>query len=49
MYIGDGLHDMRAATGAGFNFLGVETGLVTAEEFLAEDAKSITSIEYLTQ
>lgn len=49
VYIGDGLHDMRAATGAGFNFLGVETGLVTAEEFLAEDAKSIPSIEYLTQ
>lgn len=49
MYIGDGLHDMRAATGAGFNFLGVETGLVTAEEFLAENAKSIPSIEYLTQ
>lgn len=49
IYIGDGLHDMRAATGAGFNFLGVETGLVTAEEFLAEDAKSIPSIEYLTR
>lgn len=44
VYIGDGLHDMRAAIGAGFNFLGVETGLVTAEQFKAENVKSIPSI-----
>jgi phosphoglycolate phosphatase len=44
LYIGDGLHDMKAALGAGFSFLGVETGLVTAEQFAAEKAKSIPSI-----
>ena len=26
IYVGDGLHDMKAALGAGFSFLGVETG-----------------------
>ncbi len=44
VYIGDGLHDMKASTGAGFNFVGVETGLVIAEEFRAEGAVSIPSI-----
>lgn len=44
MYIGDGLHDMRAAVGAGFSFLGVETGLVTAKQFQAENAKSIPDV-----
>jgi phosphoglycolate phosphatase len=47
MYIGDGLHDMKAALGAGFSFLGVETGLVTAEQFVEQDAKSIASISAL--
>ncbi len=44
IYIGDGLHDMKAAVGAGFNFLGVETGLVTADEFKAEGAVSVRAI-----
>jgi HAD superfamily hydrolase (TIGR01549 family) len=44
LYIGDGLHDMKAAVGAGFNFLGVQTGLVSAEEFASVNAQSITSI-----
>jgi HAD superfamily hydrolase (TIGR01549 family) len=44
VYIGDGLHDMRAAVGAGFSFLGVETGLVTAEQFLVKNARSIPTI-----
>jgi HAD superfamily hydrolase (TIGR01549 family) len=47
LYIGDGLHDMRAAVGAGFNFLGVETGLVTAEQFVAAGAMSIPGVGYL--
>jgi phosphoglycolate phosphatase-like HAD superfamily hydrolase len=47
VYIGDGLHDMRAAIDAGFSFLGVETGLVTAEQFHAENVKSIPSISDL--
>jgi phosphoglycolate phosphatase len=44
VYIGDGLRDMEAAVGAGFNFLGVETGLVTAEQFRAAGTISIPSI-----
>ena len=44
IYIGDGLHDMKAALGAGFDFLGVETGLVTAEEFKKAGGKSIGSL-----
>lgn len=44
IYVGDGLHDMKAALGAGFNFVGVETGLVTAEQFKKAGAKSIPGI-----
>lgn len=44
IYIGDGLRDMEAALGAGFDFLGVETGLVSAKEFRANGAKSVSSI-----
>jgi phosphoglycolate phosphatase-like HAD superfamily hydrolase len=47
LYIGDGLHDMKAAVAAGFNFLGVQTGLVTADEFTAAEAMSIQSIAEL--
>lgn len=47
LYIGDGLHDMRAATGAGFNFLGVETGLVATEEFRQNGGQSIPNIAAL--
>lgn len=47
VYIGDGLHDMKAALGAGFSFLGVETGLITAEQFRTEGASSIPDIAYL--
>lgn len=44
LYVGDGLHDMKAALGAGFNFLGVETGLVTAGEFKKAGAASVKSM-----
>jgi len=47
LYVGDGLHDMKAAIGAGFKFLGVETGLVTADQFKTAGALSIAGIEYL--
>jgi phosphoglycolate phosphatase len=47
LYVGDGLHDMKAAIGAGFSFLGVETGLVTAEQFVAHKATSIPDISHL--
>lgn len=44
LYVGDGLHDMKAAIGAGFNFLGVHTGLVSADEFAAAGATSLDGI-----
>lgn len=47
LYIGDSMHDMNAALGAGFNFLGVETGLTTAAQFSAAGTKSIPSIAQL--
>jgi phosphoglycolate phosphatase-like HAD superfamily hydrolase len=48
IYIGDGLHDMKAALESGFSFLGVETGLVTAEQFKSAGALSIPSIASLS-
>lgn len=47
LYIGDSLNDMKAAIGAGFNFLGVETGLVTSDQFELAQAKSIRTLEEL--
>lgn len=47
LYIGDGLHDMKAAIDAGFNFLGVETGLVKNDKFTKAGANSIPSIDKL--
>lgn len=44
LYVGDGLHDMRSARGAGLNFIGVETGLVTADQFSEQGAMSLPSI-----
>jgi len=44
LYVGDSLYDLQAAAGAGFNFLGVETGLVTAGEFKDKNVKSIPGI-----
>jgi hypothetical protein len=38
---------MKAALGAGFNFLGVETGLVTAEQFKDARAISIPNVGHL--
>ncbi len=47
LYIGDGLKDLQAAHSAGFNFLGVETGLVTADDFTREGSRSIKSLDDL--
>lgn len=49
LYVGDGLQDMRAATGAGFHFIGVETGLVTSEQFRDEGVMSVANIGGLVQ
>ncbi len=48
LYVGDGLHDMHAAVGAGFNFTGVETGLVDTTSFADANVRSIPHIGELT-
>ncbi|HSW74419.1 MAG TPA: HAD hydrolase-like protein [Candidatus Saccharimonadales bacterium] len=47
LYVGDGLHDMQAAIGAGFNFVGVTKGLVTADEFAEAGVTSIQNLDAL--
>ena len=47
VYVGDALHDLNAAIGAGFNFIGVETGVVTGEVFLQNGVKSVPSIAHI--
>lgn len=44
LYVGDGLHDMKAALEAGFNFLGVTTGLVSAQQFTEAGVKSVAKL-----
>ena len=44
VYVADGLHDMNAAIGVGFQFVGVETGLVKGSDFLAKGVKSFPTI-----
>lgn len=44
LYMGDGLHDMEAATSAGFNFIGITTGLITAQTFEEHGSKHIESL-----
>lgn len=47
LYVGDGLHDMKAALGAGFEFIGITTGLTTSEEFAASDSRVIARLREL--
>jgi HAD superfamily hydrolase (TIGR01549 family) len=49
VYVGDGLHDMKAALGAGFEFIGITTGLVTQDEFKTNGAMSINKLEDLVK
>lgn len=44
VYVGDALIDHAAAVDAGFDFIGVTTGLVTAEEFTAIGARSVSRV-----
>jgi HAD superfamily hydrolase (TIGR01549 family) len=46
-YVGDGLHDAKAALGAGFNFIGVETGLVTQQQFQGAGHVSVAGLSRL--
>lgn len=47
VYVGDGLQDMKAALGAGFEFIGVSSGLVTQQEFAANGVTSVTKLSDL--
>ena len=47
LYIGDSLPDYQAARGAGFMFLGVETGVVDAQKFHDAGILSIGAISQL--
>jgi phosphoglycolate phosphatase-like HAD superfamily hydrolase len=47
LYVGDSLRDMTAAVGAGFMFIGVETGMTTRDQFLACGATSIPDVSFL--
>ncbi len=49
VYVGDGLHDMQAAVDAGFLFLGVQSGLVSAAEFDAAGASSVPDIAAVSE
>lgn len=46
-YVGDGLHDAKAAQDSGFDFVGVETGLVTKEMFVDAGFVSVSSLSRL--
>lgn len=47
VYVGDGLHDMQAALGAGFEFIGIATGLITQKEFRDNGAVVVNKLEDL--
>lgn len=47
LYVGVSLNDMRAAMGAGLQFIGVETGLFTGEEFQQHGAHSVPDLGHL--
>lgn len=48
VYVGDAIKDYIAAIGAGFAFVGVETGLVSRHEFAAVGATSVSNIADLS-
>ena len=41
VYVGDNFNDMEAAIGAGFQFIGVSTGLISYEEFAARGVRAV--------
>ncbi|HUD03525.1 MAG TPA: HAD hydrolase-like protein [Patescibacteria group bacterium] len=49
LYVGDGLLDREAAIGAGFNFVGVETGLLTRQQFKKAGSLAISSLVELVK
>ena len=49
LYVGDHLNDMVAAQGAGMKFIGVETGLISVEEFKKHQVKGIHQLSDLLE
>jgi phosphoglycolate phosphatase len=49
LYVGDSLNDMKAALGAGFQFLGVHTGLTSIEEFRQNQVNGIQRLREVTE
>jgi HAD superfamily hydrolase (TIGR01549 family) len=47
IYVGDGLHDGKAAIESGMNFIGVETGLVTKKMFIDAGFISVSGLAKL--
>ncbi len=49
LYVGDSLNDMKAALGAGLQFLGIPTGLTSLEEFRQNQANGIQRLREITE
>lgn len=49
IYVGDSLNDMKAAQGAGLQFIGVGTGLVTPDEFKQNGVNAIKGLKEIIQ
>jgi phosphoglycolate phosphatase-like HAD superfamily hydrolase len=47
VYVGDGLGDMEAAFGAGYKFIGIERGFISAEEFEENGVISLPGVHEL--
>lgn len=47
LYVGDDLRDMKAALGAGINFIGIPNGLTPKSEFIKQGATCISSLSEL--
>jgi phosphoglycolate phosphatase len=47
LYVGDGMHDFKAASGAGFHFVGVDTGPSEGKDFIKNNVKSVPHIGHL--
>ncbi len=49
IYVGDSLGDMKAALGAGLQFLGVHTGLISLEEFRENQVNGVQRLKEITE
>lgn len=47
LYVGDHLKDLQAARGSQFHFIGVETGLISREEFAKHESQSVKKLSDL--